>query len=59
MPVLSDIISICFICHFSFSYLAFSSKEKMSQLEKVPSKQMGIAKCLQFKTKKHKKSHSV
>ena len=31
----------------------------MSQLEKVPSKQKGVSKCLQFKTKKHKKSYST
>ena len=31
----------------------------MSQLEKVPSKQRGTSKCLQFETKKHKRSYFV
>lgn len=31
----------------------------MSQLENVPSKQRGVSKYLQFKTKKQKKSYLV
>lgn len=31
----------------------------MSQLEKVPLKQMNTSKCLQFEIKKHKKCYSV
>ena len=48
------------------TYYSFSKENNrieriyyLSQLEKVPSKQMGIPKCLLFKAKKHKKSHSA
>ena len=39
--------------------LSFITGIALSQLEKVPSKQRGTSKCLQFKTKKHLKGYSV